>query len=335
MRLFNLTCAWCFIANSTLLNIEWPDSNSQYYGTLVNTTQIKINGSFPKSRYFSYELYSLDTWDPFWDIHDDEINSEVNPYRDPSIIYNYSIHYNLQVKTKDRADNISKYIIIYRIYLGENHTGGVRLPDIYTYYNERWNYIPRCTTETRPTIDIQDTTPQYELYQSNKNDNFYPPQTKSKLFINYDARYMPAFYNNSDLSFRGAKINVKLPKYPYATNDISERKYQVRYFSLSIIDLSTPRQTTQTIYDNELFTSSINDYATVYLFCHNFENVTMQLFPPSTNDHNCSSKTQYFGVLYRQLLPLFKHEIPNTPHANREQLMKIMDDYYPEIEWFK
>lgn len=334
MQLLNLTCAWCFIANSTLLNIEWPDSNSQYYGTLVNTTQIKINGSFPNSRYFSYELYPLDTWEPFWDIHDDEIISAVNPYYDPNIIYNYSIHYNLQVKTKDKADNRTKYIIIYRIYLGENHTGGVRLPDIYTYYNEKWNYIPQCITETRPTIDIQDTAPQYELYQSNKNDNFYPPQNKSKLFINYDARYMAAFYNNSDLSFRGAKINIKLPKYPSTIRDISEANYDVRYFSLSIIDLSSPRQTTQTIYDYELSTSSINDYATVYLFCHNFENVTMQLFPPSTNDHNCSSKTQYFGVLYRQLLPMFKREIPNTPHANQEQLMKIMDDYYPEIEWF-
>ena len=58
----------------------------------------------------------------------------------------------------------------------------------------------------------------------------------------------------------------------------------------------------------------------------------LRIFPPSTNDHNCSSKRQYFGVLYRQLLPRFKNEIPNTPHATHEQLMKIMDDYYPEIE---
>ena len=52
-------CAWAFIANDTLLNIEWPDGNSQYYGTLINTTKIKLNGNFPNSRYFSYQLYSF------------------------------------------------------------------------------------------------------------------------------------------------------------------------------------------------------------------------------------------------------------------------------------
>ena len=78
----------------------------------------------------------------------------------------------------------------------------------------------------------------------------------------------------------------------------------------------------------------MNNIATVYLFCHNFDIVSLQLFPPSTNQYNCSSKTQYFGLLYRQLLPEFKNEMPNTPNANKEQLMKIMDDYYPEIQWF-
>ena len=31
MKFYNLTCAWSFIAHSTLLNIEWPDGNSQFY----------------------------------------------------------------------------------------------------------------------------------------------------------------------------------------------------------------------------------------------------------------------------------------------------------------
>tara|TARA_Y100000992_G_C21254961_1_gene488000 strand:+ start:136 stop:1143 length:1008 start_codon:yes stop_codon:yes gene_type:complete len=332
----NLTCAWCFIANMTILNIEWPDGNSQYYGTVVNTTNLKINGTFPNSRYFSYELYSLDTWEPFWDIHDNEIINDVNPYSNPNIMYNHSIYYDVELDIKDKKENTTNYIILYRIYLGENNTGGVNLPNIYTYSNENngsWNIIPQCKDENRPTIDIQDTTPQYELYRTNENDNFYPPQNKSNLFINYDARYMIAFYNNSDLSFKGAKITIQLPTYPHTMNNISTKSYQVRYYSVSIVDLSSPRQTSQTIYDVDLSSSSVNNTATIYLFCHNVENISLQLFPPSTNDHNCSSKIQYFGVLYRQLLPFFENEIPNTPNANKNELMKMMGNYYPRIHW--
>ena len=338
MKLYNLTCAWCFIANSTLLNIEWPDGNSQYYGTIVNSSLVKINGSFPDARYFSFELYNLITWEPFWDIHDVNIKSEINPYNDPDVIYNNSLNYHidLNVHEKDKTNtDTNYYILIYRIYMGIDNTGGVQLPNLSTFYNNKWNDIKKCNENNRPTINIQNTTPQYSLYKPNEKNNFYPPQNKSNLFINYDAKYMIAFYNNSNRTFTGAKIRLKLPTYPTNINNIAKDNYEVRYFSISAVDLSSPRQTTQTIGDNSLYNNSLDDSEIcLYLFCRNFGNISLQLFPPSTNDHNCSSETQYFGVLYRQLLPQFINKIPDKPNATQSELMKIMGDYYPEVTWF-
>ena len=335
MNYYNLTCAWCLIANSTILNIEWPDGNSQYYGTIVNNSLLKLNGVFPNSRYFSFELYDLETWEPFWDIHDVNINADHNPYKDPTITYNESFKYqiDLNIDNKDKNNN-EYYLLIYRIYMGVNNTGGVALPDLSFFQDEEWNYIEQCETTNRSVISIQDTTPQYSLYKSNEKNNFYPPREKNNLFINYDARYMIAFYNNSNNTFSGAKIQLKLPVYPENINNIAYNNYEVRYFSVSIVDLSSPRQTTQTISDTLLYNNSLeNDEVSLYLFCHNFGNVSLQLFPPSANNHNCSSQTQYFGVLYRQLLPQFSNEIPDLPHANQKELMKLMGEYYPQIVW--
>jgi hypothetical protein len=336
MMFYNLTCAWCFIANSTLLNIEWPDGNSQYYGTVINSSLIKLDGVFPNSRYFSFEMYDLQTWEPFWDIHDVNINAPANPYNNPTIPYNNSLKYqiDLNIDIQYQKDQNQYYLLIYRIYMGVNNTGGVQLPNLSLFYNKKWNHIEPCNDKSRPVIDIQDTSPQYSLYKPNENDNFYPPQNKSNLFINYDARYMIAFYNNSLDSFTGGKIQLKLPDYPTSMKNIAGKKYDVRYFSVSIVDLSSPRQTTQTISDNILKNhSNDNSEVCLYLFCHNLQNVSLQLFPPTTNDRNCSGQTQYFGVLYRQLLPQFVNKIPNTPNADQNEIMKMMGDYYPRITW--
>lgn len=336
MMFYNLTCAWCFIANSTLLNIEWPDGNSQYYGTIINSSLIKLDGVFPNSRYFSFEMYDLQTWEPFWDIHDVNINAPANPYDEPTIPYNSSLKYqiDLNVENQYQENQDQYYLLIYRIYMGVNNTGGVQLPNLSLFYNKKCNHIEPCNDKSRPVIDIQDTSPQYSLYKPNENDNFYPPQNKSNLFINYDARYMIAFYNNSLDSFTGAKIQLKLPDYPTSIKNIAEKKYDIRYFSVSIVDLSSPRQTTQTISDIVLRNhSNENNEVCLYLFCHNLENITIQLFPPTTNEHNCSGQTEYFGVLYRQLLPQFVNEIPDTPNVDRNELMKLMGDYYPRITW--
>lgn len=333
---YNLTCAWCFIANSTLLNIEWPDGNSQYYGTIINSSLIKLDGVFPNSRYFSFEMYDLQTWEPFWDIHDVNINAPANPYNNPTILYNNSLKYqiNLNIDEQYQENQDQYYLLIYRIYMGINNTGGVQLPNLSLFYNKKWNHIESCDDKSRPVIDIQDTPPQYSLYKPNENNNFYPPQNKSHLFINYDARYMIAFCNNSLDSFTSAKIQLKLPSYPTTTQNIAEGKYDVRYFSISVVDLSSPRQTTQTISDITLRNhSNDNSEVCLYLFCRNLENLSLQLFPPTTNDRNCSGHTQYFGVLYRQLLPQFVNEIPNTPNADQHELMKMMGDYYPRITW--
>lgn len=342
MNLYNLTCAWCFIANSTLLNIEWPDGNSQYYGTIVNSSLLKINGHFPNSRYFSFELYDLKTWEPFWDIYDKNINAELNPFEDSSISYNDSLKYHIHIDTnnniKDKKyiEENEYYLLIYRIYVGINETGGVNLPRVSILINNQWKEITQCNENERPVISIQDTTPIYSLYKPNEKDNFYPPQNKSNLFINYDARYMIAFYNNTQNTFTGAKIQLTLPIYSTNMENTANNNYETRYYSISVVDLSSPRQTTQTIGDITLSNNSTNtgEDICLYLFCHNLENISIQLFPPSTNDHNCTKKIQYFGVLYRQLLPQFKNEIPDTPNLNQDGLKKIMENYYPKITWF-
>lgn len=339
MNYYNLTCAWCLIANSTILNIEWPDGNSQYYGTIVNNPLLKLNGTFPNSRYFSFELYDLETWEPFWDIHDVNIDAKENPYNDPDITYNKTLkyHIDIDINNKDKySEKYNKYyLLIYRIYMGIDGMGGVPLPDLSFFQDKTWNHIEQCEPTNRPVINIQDTTPQYYLYKSNENNNFYPPQSKSNLFINYDARYMIAFYNNSNNTFSGARVQLKLPIYPTSIDGIARNNYDVRYFSISVVDLSSPRQTTQTIGDTILYNNSMeNGDVCLYLFCHNFQDISLQLFPPTTNDNNCSNQTRYFGLLYRQLLPQFVNEIPNTPNANQNELMKMMDVFYPEITWF-
>tara|TARA_A100001011_G_scaffold383434_1_gene454627 strand:- start:1196 stop:2218 length:1023 start_codon:yes stop_codon:yes gene_type:complete len=339
MLFYNLTCAWCFIANSSLLNIEWPDGNSQYYGTIVNSSFLKIDGYFPNSRYFSFEVYDLKTLDPFWDIHDVNIGGKLNPYRDQAVTYNTSLVYQIDLNADKKDERVYQeneyYLLIYRIYMGINNTGGVPLPHLSLFYDKKWNVVEQCNDNNRPTIDIQDTTPQYYLYKPNENNNFYPPQNKSNLFINYDAKYMVAFYDNSNNTFRSAKIKLKVPTYPTNMNHIAENDYKVRYFSMSIVDLSIPRQTTQTIGDVVLYNNSLeNQEVCLYLFCHYLENISLQLYPPSkNNNHNCSSQTKYFGVLYRQLLPQFVHEIPDTPSANQNEIIKLMGSYYPEITW--
>lgn len=330
--LLNFTCAWCFISNSSLLNIEWPDMNSQYYGTIINSTNFQLNGIYPNARYFSYELYSLDTWEPFWDIHDNMIDTNNNPYI-YNISYNNSLNYsiNIDVNTDDYSNN---YILIYRIYKGINKTGGVQFPELKVYYNDKYNVIEQCDNKNRPTINLQNSVPNYKLFHSNENNNFYLPQDSENLFINYDAKYLVSFYNNSKKDFEYAKIYTKIPSFPDSFDNISKNNYNVRYFSFSIIDLSQPRQTTQTIYDELLYNSSIDDNITIYLFCHNLNNISLQLFPPTKdNNYNCSHNIEYFGVLYRQLLPNYKQQIPSAKMFSNNALNKIMGDYYPKIIW--
>ncbi len=110
----------------------------------------------------------------------------------------------------------------------------------------------------------------------------------------------------------------------------------MRYFSISVVDLSSPRQTTQTIGDVVLKNNSIDDEATLYLFCHNLKNISLQLYPPTdyNSEHDCWSNIEYFGVLYRQLLPQFENEIPEKKDANKFFLRNRMKEYYPEIKWY-
>lgn len=327
----NFYCAWCLISNSTLLNIEWPDSNSQYYGTIINTTTFNLNGYFPNTRYFSFELYSLDTWEPFWDIHDTEIDVDTNPYL-YNINYTTNLSYNIDVKLNDKYNET--YILLYRMYLGSDLTGGVRLPDISIYKNDNWENVTQCDTSNRPTINIQDTQPNYLLYHSNENNNFYPPESTKNLFINDDAHYMVAFYNNTNETFKWSKIIFKLPSYAESMYSIVNKDYEVRYFSVSTIDLSQPRQTVETIHDVILQEHSMNGYVELIVSCNEDGKFLLHLDPPSKNDnHSCITKTSYFGVLYRQLMPRFKNEIPKHMMSN-ETLEKIMNKYYPEIYWF-
>ena len=326
----SIYCAWAFIANNTLLNIEWPDGNSQYYGTLVNTTKIKLNGNFPNSRYFSYQLYSLDTWEPFWDIYDKDILTDNNPYIYENISYQNNLNYQIIPKIED---NLNNYILIYRLYLGVNNTGGVFLPNLSIYENDEWTQIDECNINNRPTIDIQDTSPSYKLYKENENNNFYPPQNKSKLFINNDANYMISFYNNTNNTFKNAVIKTKLPINAYNISDIPKNNYDVRYFSISIVDLSEPKQTFQTIYDNEMYNFT-DDYIKLYISCFNDKKIKIHLTPPSLNtNYSCLTEISYFGILYRQLLPEFIHGIPDINYYTNETLINIMGDYYPYISW--
>ena len=309
-----LFCAWCAIANSTLLNIEWPDGNSQYYGTILNSSNFGIKGYYPKSRYFSFELYSIDTWEPFWSVYDKQIQTDNNPYK-YDIEYADNLSYNLYID----ANYSSNFILLYRIYMGIDLYGGVDLPIIEVNSKE----LVQCNQSSRPVIDIQDSEPDYVLYEQNKNNNFYPPVTKKKLFINANARYMIAYYNES--SFNYAKITTKLPTIPI---NMSSKIYQTRYFSFSTVDLSEPKQTIQTISDKELLSES--DYLTLYVYCINKRDLVIHLTPPANNSKSCLS---IFGILYRQLLPQFKYEIPNN-RLSQNNLMKVMDEYYPLIEWY-
>ena len=308
-----LFCAWCAIANSTLLNIEWPDGNSQYYGTILNSSNFKIKGYYPKSRYFSFELYSTDTWEPFWSIYDKQIQTSNNPYK-YNIDYTDNLSYSLQIN----ANYSANFILLYRIYMGIDLYGGVQLPILEVNSNE----LTECNQSSRPIIDIQDSDPDYELYKQNENNNFYPPVTKKKLFINADARYMIAFYNKS--SFNYAKIKLKMPTIP---KNMSSKMYQTRYFSLSTVDLSEPKQTIQTLSDKD-FLSDTN-YLTLYVYCISNKDLVIHLTPPANSSKNCLN---IFGILYRQLLPQFKHEIPNN-RLSQNNLMKVMGDYYPLVEW--
>jgi len=324
----NITCAWCLIANATLLNIEWPDLNSQYYATIINNSQsLSIKGNFPNSRYFSFELYNLNNWTPYWDIHDIEIINDNNPYSNPDSIYNSSINYTINI-TDYIKPNLNNSILIYRIYKGINETGGVDLPKVYKDHF----LIENCQYKNRPVISIQNTNSSIPLYNSNMDNNFYSPKNTNNLFENSDARYLVAYYNNSLNTFKGAIINLKIPSYPEGFKMISKNDYQVRYYSLSVIDLSSPKQTTQTINDEILFNFSNNNYTTVYLFCRNISNISLQLYPP-TEEYQCNKKISYFGVLYRQLLPRFKFEIPKKYLYEENYLHSIMQDYYPLIHW--
>lgn len=324
----NITCAWCLIANATLLNIEWPDLNSQYYATFINNSQsLNIKGYFPNSRYFSFELYNLNNWTPYWDIHDIEINNENNPYSNPESIYNSSIGYTINI-TNGLKNELNNSILIYRIYKGINETGGVPLPNVY----KDETLIENCDHNSRPVISIQNTNSSIPLYNSNMDNNFYSPKNNNNLFENSDARYLVAYYNNSLDTFKGAVISLKIPSYPKDFKMISNNDYQVRYYSLSVIDLSSPKQTTQTISDEILLNYSDNNFTTVYLFCKNISNISLQLYPPS-EDSQCDKKFNYFGVLYRQLLPRFKFEIPKKYLYEEDYLHFLMQDYYPLIYW--
>lgn len=322
--MINLTCAWCLIANATLFNVEWPDLNSQYYATIVNKSNINISGNFPNARYFSFQLYDINNWIPYWDTHDNKIKQTNNPYINPDISYNNSINYNINIDVP--YDNES--ILIYRIYDGIDAYGGVELP-IITVDNST---IQACDKNDRPVISIQDTNSSIKLYETNKNNNFYLPENNNKLFENYDARYLVSYYNNSYNDFNGAIIQIKLPIFPYNLTDISYLNYDVRYFSISIIDLSSPKQTIQTISDQELIKYADNNISTIYLSCHKSASLNLQLHPPSSIKR-CNNVINYFGVLYRQLLPKFRYEIPNLTKASNDTLQLFMQDYYPLIYW--
>ena len=317
-----LLCSWCAISNATLLNIEWPDANSQYYGTIINTSKFSIDGYFPYSKYFSFEAYDIETWSPFYSIYDQEINNDYNPYNH-NITYNSSNTYNIDFNL---PTNYSAYILIYRLYMGIDLYGGVSLPNI--TINDQ--IIPQCPSDNRPVIDIQDSEPSYVLYKANQDNNFYPPYSKSHLFINENARYMASFYNNSNRSFNYAKIVIKFPSFPLNLSSIYSNKYQTRYFSISTIDLSSPKQTYQTIHDSQFN----YQHQILFIHCSNYSQLSIHLNPPAKNDsYKCITQTKYFGILYRQLLPNFDYMIPDR-FMSKHELMSNMKDYYPEIYYF-
>ena len=260
-------------------------------------------------------------------IHDIEINNDNNPYSNPDSIYNSSISYTINITNYLKPD-LNNSILIYRIYKGINETGGVDLPNVYKDHS----LIENCDHKHRPVISIQNTNSSILLYNSNMKNNFYSPKNNTNLFENSDARYLVAYYNNSLDTFKGAVISLKIPSYPKDFKMISKNDYQVRYYSLSVIDLSSPKQTTQTISDEILLNYSDNNFTTVYLFCKNISNISLQLYPPTEN-YKCNKKISYFGVLYRQLLPKFKFEIPKKYLYEENYLHFLMKDYYPFIDW--
>ncbi|AXQ28449.1 hypothetical protein D0B54_07030 [Solimonas sp. K1W22B-7] len=147
-----LNCSWLLRSDPDLLNIAFPDEAATYWVAALPAlpgTRLRIEGEYPRSRYFSYNAYdpALRPTDAITDYQLDPAAGG-NPYRsadaaggryvaylkpgmvpeprEPNTLYAGSID------LLNRADLPNPlWLLIYRVYLAEgSRSGGVPLPKL-------------------------------------------------------------------------------------------------------------------------------------------------------------------------------------------------------------
>lgn len=145
-----LNCSWLLRSDQDLLNIAFPDEAATYWVAALPAlpgTRVRIDGEYPKSRYFSFNAYdpALRPTDAITDYQLDPAEGG-NPYRSAGIAGGRYVAYLRPGTVPEQREPNTLYagsinllgraelpnpvwLVLYRIYLAEgSRSGGVPLP---------------------------------------------------------------------------------------------------------------------------------------------------------------------------------------------------------------
>lgn len=124
---FGLGCGWEIASNIDTMNIFYPDESAKYWVALVPVipnTRLRIDGRFPDTRYFSYNVYDplLRPTDAIADFELAPNNGGVNPFalEGAAAGDSYTAYLEFTPQPEERTPNT--------IYAGEFSVSGVDLP---------------------------------------------------------------------------------------------------------------------------------------------------------------------------------------------------------------
>ena len=232
----------------------WPDKFVNYWMVVVNKNDFpnigfKIQGEFPKARYFSYNVYGEDR-NSTASLFDTQIKAEncsANPFKNQE--KETSVDKNLytlfvvpeSVSEFDKNDNVLKFIdgeeeisLVLRYYVPfEGDRAGVGLPkiEVFDLDSKESVTIPKTNSSLMVTPQILGRiNAQYSL-QIDNNVRFYRGDPTG-LYPNNDNQYVRTFLNYDDDDVY--VIRWKAPIFPKNSSEFESA--EVRYSSMNLGD---------------------------------------------------------------------------------------------------
>lgn len=295
-------CAWRQSFNNATLtwNVEYPDEYAIYMGMFIRLDEgdaLRINGTYPSSRYTSFNTYSM-AGDNFGEaltsFTDRDLEpSSRNPYANvnvPAASTKYSLGltpdgnqggYENEMRAFDNMTSGFTLLLLrfYNIELLDDPAlmedtsyiwGFVDPPTVeFTRAGDPFRLLKQCKQRQDSILPYIPNNADniHSIYDMNRKNNFNIPDMRNlKSTLNdFDNQYMEmvGHFNESTMTTLVGRAQFKLPvsATPASGIDVADdANYEVRYSSFSTYNLAPPRMVTKTMTDEML----VKHYAQIF-----------------------------------------------------------------------